>query len=144
MRKKPIIIVEQWFNKPNDEVWSAITDHKQMTCWFFENIPAFEPVVGFETAFDVTSKNRIFRHLWRIEKVQVGKMIQYNWQYLDIEGVGYVTFELTEIDSKTRLRVTNSGLETFPDDIPEFSQESCRGGWEYFINERLQHYLSSK
>lgn len=60
----------------------------------------------------------------------------------DLPGVGKVTFEVFAEGDGARLRVTNEGLESFTLDIPEFSRESCEGGWKYFIQGNLQDYLS--
>ena len=46
----PVVITQQ-LNDSKEKVWNAITDHKQMIQWFFENIPSFEAVVGFNTKF---------------------------------------------------------------------------------------------
>ena len=35
-------------------------------------------------------------------------------------------------------------VESFPQDIPEFSRMSCLGGWTYFINQSLKEYLEKK
>jgi len=48
MTYKPIIVSET-FQKPVDIVWNAITNVSEMRIWFFENIKAFQPVVGFES-----------------------------------------------------------------------------------------------
>lgn len=139
-RKEPII-VEQFFDMPIQVVWSAITEQNQMVQWFFSTIPEFEPETGFETAFDVDSGNRIFRHLWRILEAEAPRKIVYHWSYPDFKGVGIVSFELLEKNGGTLLRLTNEGLDTFPNDIPEFTRENCVGGWEYFINQNLKNYL---
>ena len=135
------IVVEQQFDKPIQDVWEAITVQKLMIQWFFEDIPNFRPEVGFETSFDVDSGKQIFRHLWKITEARVPSMIVYHWSYEDIEGAGTVIFELSETATGTLLKLTNKGLDTFPDNIPEFSRESCIGGWEYFIKDRLKHFL---
>ena len=136
------IVVEQQFNKPIKPVWAAITEPEQMVRWFFHSIPDFKPEVGFETSFDVDSGNRIFRHLWKIIEADSPSRITYHWSYKDINGAGTVIFELFENENGTLLRVTNEGLNTFPNDIPEFSRDSCIGGWEYFIKDRLKNYLN--
>ncbi|MGI9548021.1 MAG: SRPBCC family protein [Flavobacteriaceae bacterium] len=141
-RKEPVI-VEQQFNNNIEQVWEAITEQNQMIQWFFTNIPAFKAEIGFATSFDVDSGTRIFKHLWRILEVEAPRKIVYHWSYPDIEGVGIVAFELFEEGNGTLLRLTNEGLHTFPDDIPEFSRESCIGGWEYFIKGNLKNYLET-
>ncbi len=136
------IIVEQIFNKSKGEVWSAITDPNKMREWFFENIPDFIPQEGFETRFNVDTGERQFMHLWKITEVIPFEKIVYDWRYENLEGIGIVSFELFEQNPKTLLRLTNLGLETFPPNIPEFSRESCKGGWYYFINQRLNEFLN--
>jgi len=135
------VIVEQRFRTSVEELWKAITELDQMTQWFFENIPSFRPEVGFQTKFNVKTPERDFMHLWKLTEVEPLKKITYHWTYPDYPGDGYVTFELSEESDQTLLRLTAKGMETFPQDIPEFSRESCIGGWEYFINQRLKDYL---
>ncbi len=139
-RTEPVI-VEQCFNKSINEVWNAITHVDHLTQWFFENIPAFEAKVGFKTSFNVRANGRDYLHLWEITEVIPQKKIAYSWKYKDFSGDGVVIFELFEENDQTLLKLTNLGLETFPDNIPEFTRESCEGGWQYFINKQLKGYL---
>ncbi len=141
MDQKEPIIVEQHFEKTMNVVWKAITEPDQMIKWFFENIPDFKPEVGFKTQFNVQSGEKNFLHLWEIIDVDQGKKIVYDWRYQEYPGIGKVTFELEEKNGQTVLKLTNEGLESFPKDIPEFTKESCVGGWTYFIKERLKIYL---
>lgn len=139
---EPVIEVKQTFQQSAESVWKAITDVKEMRQWFFENIPAFEPVVGFKTQFTVNSEDRQFPHLWKITEVIPLKKIVYNWTYEGYKGNSFVTFQLSEINSHlTELTLTTKVTEDFPDDIPEFKRESCVGGWNYFIKDRLSEYL---
>ena len=73
--------------------------------------------------------------------MESGKLIEYNWKYRGYEGDAYVTFKLTPEENATLLKLTNIVVEDFQDDIPEFKRESCIGGWNYFIKERLKKYL---
>lgn len=137
------VIVEQGFDVSGEAVWRAITDRAQMIEWFFEEIPAFKAEVGFTTQFDVDTGERIYRHVWRITEVVPEEKIVIDWRYEAIPGVGTVTFEVRGDGDGTVLRVTNEGLETFPQDIPEFTRESCEGGWKYLIQGNLKNYLDS-
>lgn len=141
-RKNPIII-DQTFTCTIEKVWNAITQIDLMKKWYFENIPDFRPIVGFKTQFNVASTNRDFFHYWKITKVIPFKKITYEWTYEGIEGVGIVTFDISTEHNTTVLRLTSEGLDSFPEDIPEFSHESCSGGWNYFIKERLTTYLKT-
>ena len=143
MTDKPIII-EQLFNASIESVWLAITELRHMHYWFFENIEAFKPEVGFETQFIVQSGGRVFLHLWKITSVKSLKKITYNWKYQGYPGNSYVTFELFEEPKGTLLRLTHITTESFPDDIPEFKRESGIEGWTYFIKKRLKEFLDSQ
>jgi uncharacterized protein YndB with AHSA1/START domain len=135
-------VIEQTFNASVDAVWSAITAIDQMREWYFSNIPAFEPEVGFETEFLVTSEGREFPHHWKVTEAVPAKKIAYEWTYENYPGRGLVTFELSQRADETTLTLTNTVPEDFPDTIPEFQRESCMAGWEYFIQRRLTEYLS--
>ncbi len=52
-----------------------------------------------------------------------------------------MTFELTEQGRATTLKLTNTVLQDFPDNVPEFERESCLAGWQYFIGQSLKVYL---
>ena len=135
------VVVEQIFPVSIDIVWHAITDPDQMRQWFFEKISAFKAEVGFKTKFNVKSEGRDFMHLWTIIEVILLKKISYNWRYEGYTGNSFVHFELFDQGVSTKLRVTAEGIETFPQDIPEFKRESCKAGWEYFIKERLKEFI---
>ena len=143
-RTEDPIIVEQLFNSTANEVWQAITELKFMKQWYFDNIEAFIPEVGFETDFIVRSEDRIFPHFWKITEVIPYKKISYDWEFDGYEGKSNVSFDIIEDDHGSLLRVTNTVIEDFNDDISEFRAESCRGGWNYFINDRLKTYLENK
>ncbi len=139
---KPVI-VENIFDRSINEVWKAITEHSQMIQWFFENLPDFKPEVGFKTQFNVNAPSRDFLHLWEVTQVISNKKIVTNWKYEGVNGESFVTFQLAEQDNKTKLTVSTIVIEDFDDNIPEFKRESCQDGWNYFIKERLNNYLSN-
>lgn len=138
-RETPVII-EQHFNASIGNVWDAITNIDKMKLWFFSNIPSFKPEVGFQTNFCIQSGDRNFTHLWKIIEVIPGTLIKYHWSYEEYEGEGTVAFLLYERDDKTILRITNQGLETYPQTISEFKRENCESGWRFFIG-NLKTYL---
>lgn len=135
------VITEQSFNKTRKEVWKAITDPNEMRKWFFESMPDHAAEVGFETRFNVDAGEREFMHLWKITEVVPFEKLVCNWQYEGYEGNADVTYELFDEAEGCKIKVTATGLETFSEDIPEFRRESCVGGWNYFINQRLKAYL---
>ncbi|WP_298422558.1 SRPBCC domain-containing protein [uncultured Kordia sp.] len=138
---EPPVIVSQSFKQPAAVVWKAITDVTQMRAWFFDNIPDFNPKVGFKTEFNVKALSRDFLHLWTVTEVIPHKKLVYNWKYQDLAGDSFVTFELSAENNETTLTLTTTVIEDFPDEIPEFAHESCVAGWNYFIKQQLVGFL---
>jgi len=135
------IVVEQIINTSKEKIWEAITNVELMRQWFFDNIKSFKPAVGFKTKFKVQSEDRIFTHLWEVTEVDLQQKIVYNWKYEEYPGDSFVTFQLIEDNKSVNLVLTTEVVEDFPQDIPEFKRESCIGGWNYFIKERLKQFL---
>lgn len=135
------IIVEQVFDTSIKNIWNAITVLDKMKQWFFNNIPSFNPVVGFETRFDIQVEDRMFPHLWKLTEVIPMKKITYDWRYKGYTGIAIVIFELFESGNQTKLRLSSTAIESFPDNIPEFKRESGVEGWNYFIKKSLKEYL---
>lgn len=135
------IITEQSFTKSKEQVWKAITDANEMRKWFFVEMPNHKAEVGFTTQFNVDAGEREFMHLWNITEVVPKEKLVCQWEYEGYDGLAVVTYELFEENEGCKIRVTATGIETFPSDVPEFRRESCEGGWKYFINQRLKEYL---
>lgn len=135
------IVVEQTFAASKAEVWKAITEPTQMRKWFFEPMQQFEPEVGFETCFVVSFEGQDYPHRWNVQEVVPEERLVYRWRYDGFPGDSTVTWELFEVPEGTKLRLTHRGMETFPQDQPAFTRESCRGGWEYFVQESLRAFL---
>lgn len=138
---KPIIVSET-IQADLALSWELITNHSYMVQWYFEQLEAFEPKVGFKTSFDIQAESRSFHHQWEVLEVKEFEKIVYSWTYKDISGEGKVTFSLTPVSkTETKVTVTTEGLESFPQNIPEFTQESCTAGWNYFIKDRLKFFV---
>ena len=138
----PPIIVEHSFDASAETVWRAITDVDQMRQWYFENIPDFRAEVGFETSFEIRNEDRLFPHEWKVTDVIPVKKLEYHWKFTGYPGESFVTFELSEQDNRTTLRVTSHIVESFPEGIPEFTRESGIAGWQYLITESLSAFLA--
>jgi len=135
------IVVEQEFDASAEKLWNAITDQDEMVKWYFAEIIDFRPVVGHKIEFVVAVEERKFVHQWEITEVEPGRRISYSWKYDGIPGEGAVTWEVSERGGGSALRLTNTGIETFPQDDPLFQREAGVSGWRYFINDRLRSYL---
>ncbi len=140
MSERPIVVTET-YGQPPERVWAAITDANEMRRWFFHEIETFEPTVGFESKFTVSNELGDYLHLWTIIEASPNERIVYDWRYEGREGAAKVTWLLTATDGGTQLELTHAGHETFPQDDPAFTRESCEGGWRYFLSERLKAYL---
>lgn len=141
MNTQPVIVEASYSTTPA-KVWTAITDPDQMRQWFFETMNDFRAEVGFETHFIVEAHGVQYSHDWKILEVIPGKKIVYDWRHAGIPGQAMVTWELSPEGNGTHLKLTHSGLESFPQDNPDFSHESCTGGWTYFLKERLAAFLT--
>ena len=138
------IVIEQSFSVPPDVVWQAVTRPNLMREWYFEQIEDFRPEVGFETGFDIEVGGRIFGHRWKVIDVVPCTSITYTWRYKGFPGLGTTEWRLSKTKTGTKLILTSSGIESFSQDIPEFTRERGQAGWEYFIQERLANFLKRK
>lgn len=135
------IVVEETFDVPIEVIWDAISQPALMRQWYFEDIPSFKAEAGFDTQFVVQSEGRDFTHVWKVTEAVPLKKLAYDWRYKEYPGDGFVVWELSNDGDGTRLRVTTHVREDFPEDIPEFTRESCIAGWDYFIKGRLKEFL---
>lgn len=131
------IVVEVLLAASVEQVWAALTEPDRMVEWFFEEIEAFRPEVGYEASFVVVNEGRSFDHRWLIKEVQRPRRLVYGWRYEGYAGDSVVGFELSPQADGTRLRVTHDVVQDFAEGVPEFTREACIGGWRYFLQERL-------
>ncbi len=143
MNNEPFVI-ERTYNAPIEKVWKAITDKDDMKQWYFD-LAAFEPKVGFEFSFEGGDENKTYVHLCTITEVIPGKKLTYSWRYEGHEGNSFVTFELfDEGSATTRLKLTHTGLETFPASNPSFAKENFAMGWNHIIGTSLKDFAEKK
>ncbi len=69
------------------------------------------------------------------------KLLTHCWRYDGYTGNTFVTWELFAHANKTLLRLTHKGLETFPQDNPDFAKKNFTEGWNQIINSSLKNYL---
>lgn len=138
---KPII-VEESFKTSKRKVWEAITQLDKMKQWYFSVLEEFNTQIGFKTQFTISVEDRFFVHQWEVKEVIPFKKLSYEWQFEGFVGKGISSFDLTEENGITTLKLTFTVLEKFPDNIPEFKRESGLQGWNYFIKDSLKNYLN--
>jgi uncharacterized protein YndB with AHSA1/START domain len=133
------VIIERTLNAPVARVWSALTDVDQMREWYFD-LKEFKPQVGFEFEFVVEHEGNRYHHLCRITDVVPQKKIAYTWRYKGEPGDSLVTFELLAEGNKTRLKVTHSGIETFPK-TPAYARKNFETGWTQIVGSELKQFV---
>jgi uncharacterized protein YndB with AHSA1/START domain len=136
---EPIEITRE-LNATPGTVWKAITDKDQMKQWYFD-FAEFRAEVGFEFQFSGGTPEKQYLHLCKITEVIPNQKLSYRWRYDGYEGNSIVTFELFPEGDKTKLTLTHKGLETFPQDNPDFARNNFVEGWTQIIGTSLPEYL---
>lgn len=139
MKHEPLVI-ERVFQSPVSRVWKAITETDQIRQWSF-NMVEFRPEPGFEFKFEGGKDDIVFHHVCKVVEVIPEKKLSYSWRYEGYEGNSLVTIELFAEGVGTRLRLTHSGLETFPQDSTDFARENYQEGWNQIIGTSLKGFL---
>jgi uncharacterized protein YndB with AHSA1/START domain len=127
------VVVERTFHAPVARVWKALTEVDQMRQWYFD-LKEFRPEVGFEFEFSVQHEGETYHHLCRVTEVIPQKKIAYTWRYKGEPGDSLVEFELSPDGDKTRLKLTHSGIETFPK-TPAYARKNFEAGWAAITSE---------
>jgi uncharacterized protein YndB with AHSA1/START domain len=133
------IIVERTLNAPVTRVWNALTDADQMREWYFD-LKEFKSEVGFEFEFVVEHEGTTYHHLCRVTEVIPQKKIAYTWRYKGEPGDSLVTIELFAEGDNTRVRVTHTGIETFPK-TPAYARKNFEQGWTAIIGTELKQFV---
>ena len=133
------IILERTFDAPVGRVWTALTDVEQMREWYFD-LKEFKPRIGFEFEFVVEHEGNSYHHLCRVTDVVPEKKIAYTWRYKGEPGDSLVTFDLVADGNKTRLKLTHTGIETFPK-TPAYARKNFEAGWTAIIGSDLKQFV---
>lgn len=142
MSSEPFVI-ERVLNASIEKVWNALTDKDEMKKWYFD-LDAFNPELGFHFKFaGKGAKGEEYIHFCEITELVPQKKIAYSWRYEGYHGNSVVRFELTAKGDKTHLKLTHEGLETFPQDNPDFAKDSFSKGWTELIGTLLPTFLKT-
>lgn len=138
MQHEPVII-ERIYNVSIHTVWEALTDVKALRQWFFD-VPAFEARLGFEFEFrGKGADGEDYLHKCVVTEVNEPYKLSYSWRYEGYEHISLVTYELQANSNKTHIRLTHSGLESFPAS-GAFAKENFVQGWTALIGSLLKSY----
>ncbi len=139
-----ILVIERIFKAPVEKVWEALTNKDLMKEWYFD-LKEFNAIVGFKFEFMGGDPNGTqWKHLCEITEVIPGSKLAYSWKYEGYTGISYVTFELFAEGKNTRLKLTHSGIGSFPADIPELAIHNFEAGWDHIINISLTDFLEKQ
>jgi uncharacterized protein YndB with AHSA1/START domain len=136
------VVIERTFNAPVAKVWRALIDVEEMRQWYFD-LKEFKPEVGFEFEFVVEHEGNTYHHLCRVTEVIPQKKIAYTWRYKGEPGDSLVTFDLSAEGDKTRVKLTHSGIETFPK-TPAYARKNFEAGWTAIIGSELKQFVENK
>ena len=137
-----VVIVERTFNAPVARVWKALTDVDQMREWYFD-LKEFKPQIGVEFEFVVEHEGNTYHHLCKVTEVIPQRKIAYTWRYKGLPGDSLVTFELFGDGERTRLKLTHSGIETFPK-TPAYARKNFEAGWTEIVGSELKRFLENR
>jgi uncharacterized protein YndB with AHSA1/START domain len=136
------VMIERTFDAPIAKVWKALTEVDQMRQWYFD-LKEFNPEVGFEFEFVVEHEGNRYHHLCRVTEVIPQKKIAYTWRYKGEPGDSLVSIELSSEADKTRLKLTHTGIETFPK-TPEYGRKNFEAGWTAIMGNELKQFVERK
>jgi uncharacterized protein YndB with AHSA1/START domain len=137
------VVKEVSLNAPVSKVWKAITEKEEMKKWYFD-LTEFRAEKGFKFQFYGGDEKKQWLHLCEVTEVIPERKLSYSWKYDGYPGNSHVTFELFPEADKTRLRLTHTVGESFPDEIPEFNRENFVAGWEYIIGKSIKDYIEKE
>jgi uncharacterized protein YndB with AHSA1/START domain len=133
------LVVERTFDAPVGRVWTALTDVNEMRQWYFD-LKEFKPEIGCEFEFGVEHEGKTYHHLCKVTEVIPQKKIAYTWRYKGEPGDSLVTFQLSPEGNKTRMKLTHTGIETFPK-TAAYARKNFETGWNTIINSKLREFV---
>ena len=134
------LVKEFTYNVPIWKVWQALTDKEKMKEWYFLQLRQFEPIVGFKFQFD--DDNAEYQKEWIVTKVAEDRTLAHSWAYKGYPGSSEVIFNLSAEGSQTKLMVTQTDLESFPNH-PHFRRERFESGWDNLLGQNLKALLEN-
>lgn len=130
---------------PKERVYKAITDPEQITQWFPDEVEG-SLEVGQQAIFTFNGHGK---SSMLVVNARPFDYFAYRWipgganivDDLMAVQTTLVEFHLTELDTGTRVTVTESGFASLPTEMAEKSFNENSGGWDYMMS-RLEKVLS--
>jgi uncharacterized protein YndB with AHSA1/START domain len=138
------LVFERTYEAPINKVWKAITDKNQMKEWYFE-LDQFKAEPGFEFSFyGGKDDGRQYLHKCKVVEANPVTKLSYTWSYDGYPGTSLVTFELAQLtETKTKLTLTHSGLDSFPKNEPDLAVENFSEGWTFITGTSLRDFVET-
>ena len=133
-------VLEQTYQAPLEKVWRALTTTNQLRAWYFPQLLHFEPVFGFEFVF--ADEGSPYQKDWRVTQVVAEQRLAHSWAYKGYAGSSEVIFDLAEQGTTTKLRLTHTGLASFPQE-PPFARARFENGWLHLLGSNLRSYVET-
>jgi uncharacterized protein YndB with AHSA1/START domain len=133
------LVVEKVLNAPIAKVWDALTDLSKIKQWYFD-IADFKPEVGFEFQFTGGDGTTEYLHKCIITAVVPDEKLAYTWRYKGYPGISEVGFVLTAEGDWTKVTITHTGLETFPQ-TGAFNRSNFNAGWNHILGTSLKEFV---
>ncbi|UFH57076.1 SRPBCC domain-containing protein [Spirosoma sp. KNUC1025] len=131
------LIKEFYYDAPIEKVWRALTDKDKIKKWYFPQLQQFDPVFGFTFQFDDGAE---YQKEWIVTNVLEGKTLAHSWAYKGYPRSSEVIFDLFSEGYKTRLKVMQTDLDSFPTH-PHFTRDRFDRGWDNLLGHNLKHLL---
>lgn len=124
---------------PAKRLWRALTDLDMMKQWYFPQLRAFKPIVGFR--FEFTEDGSEYQKEWKVTRVEDVRTLAHSWAYRGYPGSSEVIFDIIPHEGSSTLRVTQTNLESYPDD-PHFARSRFEWGWDNLLGRNLKELLT--
>ncbi|WP_396146940.1 SRPBCC domain-containing protein [Flavobacterium sp.] len=112
-----VIKVEAVFDATKSKVWEALTNSESMKIWYFD-IANFNLNIGKKFSFYEGEKKE-YLHEGEILQVEENKLLQHTWTHPEqSNGTSVLTWNIDEIDGKSKVTLTHEGVESFADAGP--------------------------
>ncbi len=135
-----LIKIEAIFNVTKEKVWEAITQPEIMKIWYFD-MANFNLNIGNKFTFYEGEKKE-YLHTGEVLKVEQNKVLQHTWLHREQStGSSIVTWEIDEVDGKSKVTLTHEGVESFADAGPNFTVANYEMGWNALVKTNLRNYL---
>jgi len=136
-----MIIVTQLFDKPQSEIWAALTDENKLRKWYFP-VKNYELEVGKTFTFYESEEVTRFFHSCTFLQIVPEKILEHTWTHPnDSKGSSILKWKLESIGEKTKVTLTHRGAENFADAGPDFSIANFEMGWNAFLKTMLRNFL---